>query len=414
MKSSKINKYLVIGLIGNAIEWYDYAIFNSFALVLSKNFFSPNGTSNPLIFTFVIFSLGFLARPFGGLLFGYVGDIVSRKTSLIYSFLLMAIPTMLIGIMPTYSQIGILSPFLLAIIRIMQGLSVGGTLPGSILLLDEEKCGKASFLTSLPIAGSFLGFALGAITSFSLSLLFSEQEIDNYAWRIPFLLSFFLAYIAYYIKRNLTDVNNPLTAQITYTHLWTDMRKLALSIGVLSTPAAFFYTAIAFLTTLLNHSVGLSKSVSSLLHISAMLIMFVSAILGGKVSELVDVKKILPLLSGLLLIATIPVLFFLEQQNWLITYWLFCPLCVLLGLYFGLVPSFLLTTFHKQNRYTYIALTYGISFAIFGGTSPAIITFILEKLHNLNVISLYLIIFSIVSLFSLKQLSWAIYEPQRH
>ena len=155
-----LRKTVLAGAIGNVLEWYDFALFGYFAPVLSRLFFPASDPSLSLIATFGVFAVGFLARPLGALLFGYWGDTRGRRAALAWSIILMALPTCLVGMLPTYAQIGLAAPLILTVLRFLQGLSVGGEFTGSVTFLVEHAAP-----TERGYIGSWAGFSaqIGAL-----------------------------------------------------------------------------------------------------------------------------------------------------------------------------------------------------------------------------------------------------------
>ena len=178
MTTSSINKKIIrAGIIGNVMEWYDFAIYGYFALIIGKLFFPSSSASTSVIAAFGAFAAGFLMRPIGSLIFGNIGDKLGRKRALLISVLMMAIPTFLIGVLPVHEQIGITAPILLVILRMLQGLSVGGEYTTSVVFLVENSPdGRRGFMASWSGWGAVAGILLGsAIASLITTLLTPVQ-----------------------------------------------------------------------------------------------------------------------------------------------------------------------------------------------------------------------------------------------
>src|SRR6185295_4043792 len=199
-------KTLVAGSIGNALEWYDFALYGYFAPVFAVLFFPSDHPSISLISTFGVFAIGFLARPFGALLFGYWGDTVGRRATLAWSIMLMALPTIGIGLLPTFDHIGIAAPAMLTLLRFLQGLSVGGEFTGSVTFLVEHAPPSRRGYT-----GSWAGFSaqtgalLGSGVSTLVMLSVSEEALHQWAWRIPFLAGGIIAAMGWYLRRRVPE-----------------------------------------------------------------------------------------------------------------------------------------------------------------------------------------------------------------
>ena len=184
--------------VGNILEWYDFGLFTIFSSLFSRIFFPANNAQTAMIETVGIFAIGFLARPIGALIFGYMGDRYGRASTLRLSILTITIPTLLIGIMPTYQQIGVAAPILLMLIRIMQGISIGGEYSGNLIYLAETAPDRyrATF-TTFASMGSNFGILLASFIGMLSSVLFSSATLESWGWRIPYLLSGLLCLIIY-------------------------------------------------------------------------------------------------------------------------------------------------------------------------------------------------------------------------
>src|SRR6185369_16449120 len=184
-----MKKVIIAGMIGNGLEWYDYALYAYMTLIISKLFFPVGDESVHLLATLGIFAVGFIARPFGGILFGIIGDKFCRRVSLVAAIFMMAIPTGCIGLLPTYAQIGIWAPILLTLIRVLQGLSLGGAFCGSMtFLVEHAPANKRGLIGSTSIMSLCIGFLLGSLVSILVKAPLSDAQFESWGWRIPFLL----------------------------------------------------------------------------------------------------------------------------------------------------------------------------------------------------------------------------------
>ncbi|MDE3223920.1 MAG: MFS transporter, partial [Nitrospirota bacterium] len=194
-------KTLLAGAIGNVLEWYDFALYGYFAPVFASLFFPSDRPSASLISAFGVFAVGFLARPLGALLFGHLGDTLGRRTALAWSVLLMAVPTCLMGLLPTYEAIGAAAPLALTLCRFLQGLSVGGEFTGSATFLVEHAAATrrgyvGSWAGFSAQVGALLGSGVGALLATSLT----AEALHQWGWRIPFIMGGFSAVAGWYVR----------------------------------------------------------------------------------------------------------------------------------------------------------------------------------------------------------------------
>ena len=186
------------------MEWYDFAVYGYFAAVIGSQFFPSSDPSVSLIAAFGAFAAGFLVRPLGGLVFGAIGDRLGRQRAMMLSVLAMAIPTVLIGCLPTYASIGILAPIAIIVLRIVQGLSVGGEYTSSLVFLAEHAAPNRRAITAVwgmwgATAGILLGSGVGAIVASNLS----EDNIASWGWRLPFIFGALVAITGYLVRKGI-------------------------------------------------------------------------------------------------------------------------------------------------------------------------------------------------------------------
>ncbi|MEK9661626.1 MAG: MFS transporter, partial [Alphaproteobacteria bacterium] len=197
-------KIILAGLIGNVMEWYDFAVYGYFATVIGHLFFPSEDPAASLIAAFGAFAAGFLVRPLGGIVFGRMGDLIGRKRALMASVVAMAVPTVLIGLLPTYETIGVAAPVLIVLMRIVQGLSVGGEYTTSIVFLTEHAPpGKRAFNAVWSLWGAVAGILLGSFVGAVVADQLTDAELADWGWRVPFLLGALVAITGLLVRRAL-------------------------------------------------------------------------------------------------------------------------------------------------------------------------------------------------------------------
>ena len=264
MTDSKINssnlKSIISSSIGNVLEWYEYTLYAYFAKVISTLFFPTSDDFVAMLLTFATFAVGLAARPIGGLLFGYIGDRHSRKKMLTLTMFLMSIPTMLIGMLPTYDQIGIFAPIFLIILRIIQGIALGGEFGAScVYLFESVPENKRGFYGTLALTGVGTGLVLSSLTIVLVEALATEQQIYYFAWRIPFFVSVLGSFIAYYMRMNLLESNDfiiareekKLTSNPFMTMIKTQKATILPLFGIFLTTQVSFFVVFIFGKTMM-------------------------------------------------------------------------------------------------------------------------------------------------------------------
>jgi MFS family permease len=257
-------------LIGTTIEWYDFFIYGTAsALVFNKVFFP---TMDPLVGTmaaFAAFGVAFIARPFGGIVFGHFGDRVGRKATLVTSLLIMGLATLLIGLLPTYASIGIWAPLLLVVLRFLQGFAVGGEWGGALIIASEyAPKNRRIFYTSWPQLGSALGLILST-TVFTAFAQLPEEQFLSWGWRVPFLLSIVLIAVGLYVR--LTIMESPAFRELQKSKteskapamevLRTNPKGILLVLGMFFFPLGAYYVYTSFTLSYATQQLGVPRTV---------------------------------------------------------------------------------------------------------------------------------------------------------
>lgn len=362
--------------MGNATEWYDYGVYAATASYLTDAFFPGSlGTLGTLLG----FAISFVLRPIGGMVWGPLGDRVGRKVVLATTILLMAAATGCIGILPTHSAVGIAAPILLILLRVVQGFSTGGEYGGAATYIaestDERRRG---FLGSFLEFGTLCGFVGGSTVVLILQVLLSDDAMESWGWRIPFLLAVPLGLIGWYLRSRLdespvfTEVAEQQKAQGGLRVLLRDYRRELLTIaGLVVALNVVNYTLLAYQPTYLHNTLGMGDSETTAMVLIGQIVMALVLPVSGAVSDRVGRRPMwLVSLVGLAVLA-IPMYWLMGQgAAWAIVGF------VVLGLLYVPQLSTISATFPAifptQVRYAGFALGYNISTAAFGGTAPLI------------------------------------------
>src|SRR5690554_5212811 len=203
-KQSSIWSVITASSMGTLIEWYDFYIFGSLAVVLSTKFFPSDNPTAAFLSTLATFAAGFVVRPFGALFFGRLGDLIGRKYTFMVTLLLMGGATFLIGCIPSYETIGFWAPFIVLILRLLQGLALGGEYGGAATYVAEHSPnGQRGYWTSWIQTTATFGLFISLIVILATRSLMSEEQFELWGWRIPFLLSILMVYVSYLIRKNM-------------------------------------------------------------------------------------------------------------------------------------------------------------------------------------------------------------------
>ncbi|MCK1525255.1 MFS transporter [Bradyrhizobium sp. 17] len=387
-------------VVGTTIEWYDFFIFGTAsALVFSKLFFPSIDPVSGTLASFATFAVGLFARPLGGLVFGHFGDRIGRKSMLLLSLFLMGIPTVLIGLLPTYSQIGIWAAVLLVLLRICQGIAVGGEWGGAVLMAVEHADGnKRSLFGSLPQAGTPAGLILATLVFAHMSS-FSESDFLAWGWRVPFLASIVLILLGSFVRSKVPEspvflqaknegqtVAMP-SAEVVSTHL----RPLLLAVGAKLAEVTLFYLVTIFILQYSTVTLGLSRAeVLNSILIAATVGLFAIPIY-GHFGDKIGARTIYGVGGILLALFAIPLFLMVNTKD---------PLLIRLGIVvslgliyptmFGLQPALYSAQFPPGVRYSGMSLGVQIAAAIGGGLAPIIATTLLTTTGSTLAIGFYL------------------------
>lgn len=414
--ASQSRRALVAGSVGNFIEWYEFGVYGYLATLIAGNFFTLEGQTG-LLLTYASFALAFFCRPIGAIIFGRIGDRIGRKPTLIAVVLLMTLATAIIGLLPTYAQIGVAAPLLLTLMRMFQGLFAGGEFGGAVSLMTEfAPKGKRG------IYGAWQSFtvSLGLLTGVALVALLvqtlPEAQMKDWGWRIPFLLALPMGLVALYLRLKLDETPNFVAskkaepkAQKTAAEKASAVataKAIALGIGRMMGWSAGGYTFLVVMPSYLQtslHATFLQALVATVLANVG----FALAILpSGWLSDKIGRKKVMMIAVFAVIVLSFPLLHLLQNPE---SSLLVKGIAVLIagatiGMIAGPGPAMLAEMFPTRVRYTGLGLSYSLSNAVFSGCAGLIITGLIKETGNLDIPAYYVVATCVVSLFALMTL----------
>ena len=382
-------RVIAAGLSGNVLEWYDFAVYGFFAATIGHMFFPTEDGSASLLLSLGAFAVGFLSRPLGGVLFGYLGDRFGRKTVLVYSTMLMAVPCTLIGLLPGYDAIGIAAPVLLVAFRLLQGASVGGELTGSVTYLFEQAPqGRKAFYASWSIAGAIGGILLGSAVATLITSLLSAEQVAQWGWRIPFLLGAVVGVAGYFLRAHMPDDEVVVRDEVLASPLVTVVRshwdRMAIGFGVAVMIAVNFYMSFIYLTTYMTDTSGLSKATSLEINTISMVVVLVMILVGGYLADRFGPSRVLLVSSGVLIVGALPLFWMIDHPNFAMAMCGQLGLALIIGPYNGVMAYYIGSLFPKDVRMSGFSVAYNSSFAIFGGTAPMVAQYLVGSVGALG------------------------------
>ncbi|ELE9692928.1 MULTISPECIES: MFS transporter [Enterobacter] len=385
----KNKKVLIASLTGSAIEWFDYFLYGTAAaLVFNKIFFPMVDPVIGLILSYLSFSLTFFIRPIGGVLFAHIGDRIGRKKTLVLTLSLMGGATVMIGLLPTYEMIGMWAPALLILMRIIQGMGIGGEWGGALLLAYEyapEK--RKGFFGSIPQAGVTIGMLMATFIV-SLMTLFSEEDFLSWGWRIPFLLSSVLVLLGLWIRKDIDETPDfqkvKASGQVakaplrdTLKHHW---REVLIAAGLKVVETAPFYIFSTFVVSYATTTLTYQKSQALEAVTLGALVATIMIPLMGLLSDKIGRQRMYATSVFILGLFIVPWFILLNTGT---TWGIVLATVIAFGVLWAPVTAVLGTLcseiFSANVRYTGITLGYQLGAALAGGTAPLIATGLLAK-----------------------------------
>ncbi|WP_066015417.1 MFS transporter [Endozoicomonas atrinae] len=390
-----------ITALGGLLEYYDFIIFALMAGYLANNFFPSTDPHTSLLTTFATFSVGYLSRPLGGLLFGHLGDRYGRKCTFAVTVLIMALSTTLIGCLPSHAEIGIWAPILLIFLRLLQGFSIGGEIPGAITLLSESNQKHLGLIISLLLFGILSGLLLGHLVHSLLAYWLDEQSMQNWGWRLPFWLGGSLGIFSYFIRKHIHESklflemdNKKLRQQIPVVTLIKSHKRTLLAGIFLITPAIVTMTLLflfsqSYLTQLIHYDAKTVTTAGCIGIIASICL----AILFGWIADQYHKQEnrvwLLRAVCLLIILSAIPIFkAYADYQLSAYTVALFSSL--LFGPVMTMTVLLLSTAFPVSVRYSGVALSFNIALASFGGLAPVIAMTLIKTTDSLISPSYYL------------------------
>ncbi len=412
-QSQNSMKSILASSLGNALEWYEYMIYAYFTSVIGALFFPLENKFVGTLLAFATFAIGLAARPIGGIIFGYIGDRYSRKKMLTITMFLMSIPTMCIGLLPTYAQIGILAPIMLVLLRIIQGVALGGEFGASCVYLYESVPeNKRGFYGTLALTGVGVGLTLSSLTILILEASVTKEQLYSFAWRIPFFISVLGSMVAFYMRMNLLEsrdftkirdtanlVKNPLLEMLK-NHKIT----LLTLFGIFLTTQVAFFVVFVFGKTMMIDFLHFENNVAGAFSLVAVVSYTLSTVVFGYYSDKIDKRYIILAGTIIMFLAAYPLIMALKGGNaaYILT------MCILFGTLMGMTEGTLnplvASSFPTNIRATSVAFCWNFTSIAFGGVAPIISMWLINIIGGVEAVAYYFMTVCAVTIATLIQL----------
>jgi MHS family proline/betaine transporter-like MFS transporter len=391
------------GLVGNVLEWFDFAVYGYFASDIGHHFFPQSSPAAQQLLAFAVFALGFGARPIGSLVLGAVGDRIGRRALLTLSIALMGVATLLIGLLPTYAQIGVAAPLLLVTLRIVQGFSLGGEFTGSMVYTTEQASARwRGLISSSTAAGTTLGFILGSASAWVVNVSLGAEQASAWGWRIPFIASISLCVVGWLLRRGIHESSEGLKAAAIrpplLPSLLADWWPIVQTFGIVAMTNAAYYLTFTYAVERRKHATGEGGEVFLLANTASLFVVLFAKPLGGWLSDIVGRRRLMIALTvvtmSLIYVALRAMLYgspvtFIGGQ---------LLMAVPLGMALGLQGAMLVEIFPLRTRVTSMSLAYSITLALAGGTAPLVAAWLIDILGEPLAPAYYIMLYGAIGL----------------
>ncbi len=398
---------IAAGVVGNVLEWYDFALFGVLAPIIAAKFFPSADPLAGLISSYTVFAIGFLARPLGGIIFGHIGDRFGRRQALVLSVVLMAVPTALMGLLPTYESAGILAPILLTLLRIGQGISTGGEFSGSIIFLVEQAPGhRRGFYGSIANFGAMIGGLLGAAVGWLMSEILTPDAMQDWGWRVLFFTGILVGLFGLWARVGVPDT--PVFAELAASKglpsrplriAWRHERwPMAVAMGLNWSASVAYYIVFVWFVGNMSEVIGLSYQTALGVSTFGLVAGLLATLAIGHLSDVVGHKRMLVAGSIATVLLSVPLLTLAATGTLAAVALAQLGLALLAAVFLGTLPAVYVSLHGPAVRSTALSVSYNMALALFGGTAPLIATLLVKVTGWPGAPGLYLVLTAVVCL----------------
>src|SRR6266851_2804225 len=406
-QDARSRRAIAAAIVGNVLEWYDFIVYSYFATTIATVLFPPGDEAAALLETFAAFGIGFVARPVGAIVIGWIGDKRGRKAALILTIAL-------VGLIPSYGSIGVLAPIILVLARLMQGFSVGGEWGNSTAFMVEwAPEGRRGFYSSFQQCSLVAGLLLGSGIAALLNTVLATDTMQAWGWRIPFLIGSMVALVGIYMRRNVED--SPIYRQIASEQAASGARSLpivetAQAFGFMIVWAVQFYIFLAYMPTFTQKYAGLGSAAALWSNTAGLLLLMAAIPPFGLLSDRVGRKPLL--IASCIAFVVLPYPIFtamLGDVSFISILSMQLLVGLAIALYSGPGAAAIAEIFPTRGRTTFLSIANGTAVAIFGGFAPFIATWLIEKTGSPISPTYYVIAAAVVSgavIFGLRETAY--------
>ncbi len=382
---SKPKSVFFSAISGNILEYYDFTVYSVFSSVIGRTFFPVESEFIQILLSLGVFAVGFLTRPIGGIFFGYVGDKYGRRISLIISMLGMTVPTFIMGLIPSYSDIGIYAPIILVMMRLLQGLCISGEGAGAaIFILEHHQNLRPGFTAGLVHGSNIAGTLIATLIGIIIEQYF--HHID-FAWRFAFLLGGFMGLMGFYLRLRVTETPifkmlalQKKTLKAPFSNvIRTAWRAMFLTFCVGSVASSVLYLVKTYINVYYHNVLHFNNTLALTYLLYTSFIAMITMPLFGAIADIIGKFKTITLVSIAILILALPTLFSMSSPEMWCQILSLTILGTLGGAISGSAYIFIISLFTPEQKFSGVAFSYNLGIAMFGGTSPIISRWLVEK-----------------------------------
>lgn len=415
-------KAIFAGVVGNILEWYDFAIYAFLVPILSRLFFAEKNQAIAILLTLAVFGSGFVARPLGALIFGHFGDKYGRRVALSAVMVLMGLSTFCMGLLPTYASAGIAAPMLLVALRLLQGFSSGGEWGGSAsFVVEYAPENRRGVFGSMHICGVAAGFLLGAAVVTFLNSIMSQETMLAYGWRIPLLLGIVVAAVGFFIRMGMEETphftkaaaQGEVTGAPIKRAFTENVRAVGEVFGITVFHAISSWVFLVYIVTYLSTIAKLPLPSALAINLWGLVVTVILVPVFGALSDKVGRKPLMMASCILTIIAIIPAFRAFNTGDYYSALYAHCGMIAILCLYFGPLPATLVELFPTRVRYSGLSIAYNFAHAILGGFAPFIAQYLATATGDPISSTYYVIAGAAVSLIVLFRVRETAFAPLR-
>lgn len=376
-------RIIAAGVIGNLLEWYDFSIYGFFAVQIGATFFHSQDRVTEVLAAFGVFAMGFITRPLGSIIIGTIGDRKGRATALTISIVGMSVSTVGMGVIPGYNAIGIAAPVLLTLMRMLQGLAVGGEASiAGVFMIENAPTGRRALAAAIGGVGNGLGIQAGSLTALAFASFMTPEQLNDWGWRLPFIFSLLVGIAGFLIRRELLDLPRPATEEKSSPLVKTvrDHFGLLVRIAALASFTAIgFQAAFIYIADWLQTVDGIAPHHAFKINSTSMLMITPVSLFFGWLADHIGRKGLLMFGALIGVFGSVPFFMLMQNDSHTMIYLGQAGFVLAIGIQFGVLQALMVEITPESIRCTALAIGNNIAWAILGGLTPLVAAWLVYR-----------------------------------